>query len=40
MNLWFDDRQRVRRLAFETRGEFIDYRLRELDRQRLNGRIF
>lgn len=40
VNLWFDDAQRVRRLAFETRGEFIDYRLRRFDPFGLSERVF
>ncbi|MEX0758997.1 MAG: DUF6134 family protein, partial [Tistlia sp.] len=40
VHLWFDDRQRVRRLAFETRGEFIDYRLRRMDPLGLDERLF
>lgn len=40
VSLWFDDERRIRRLAFETRGEFIDYRLRQMDAIGLNERVF
>lgn len=40
VHLWFDERRRVRRLAFETRGEFIDYRLRRMDPFGVDQRVF
>lgn len=40
VHLWFDDSRQVRRLAFETRGEFIDYRLRRMGPFGLTDRVF
>ncbi|SMF38738.1 hypothetical protein SAMN06265365_102400 [Tistlia consotensis] len=40
VHLWFDDRQQIRRLAFETHGEFIDYRLRRIGPFGLDDRVF
>ncbi len=40
VHLWFDDEQRVRRLAFESRGEFIDYRLASMGPFGFNERVF
>lgn len=40
VHLWFDAQDRVRRLAFESRGEFIDYRLRPMDLFGVDERVF
>lgn len=40
VHIWFDEQQRVRRLAFESRGEFIDYRLRSMDLFGADERVF
>ena len=40
VHLWFDDEQRIRRLAFESRGEFIDSRLARMGPFGLNDRVF